>query len=163
MIDGRAWLTDNIEQARGVSEAAWKTVADFALLWSLFEAELCAAHASPYTLVSIADSLDDRALEEGVNAAFDYWRARYIEGASTNQRFNELFVETGGRTVAESILLADAPDERSKLKCALLIVYRLRNNLFHGTKEIRTFNDQKENLDHGTAVLATVMGWAGVR
>ena len=162
MVDGRVWLAANIEQARGVSDAAWKTVADFALLWSLFEAELCDAYADAPKLAKLADRFGGSALGEPMHQAFSFWRNRYVEGTGTNERFNELFKKPTGRNIAEPVLLAANPDDASKLRCILIVVYRLRNNLFHGNKEIRSFNDQKQNLDHGIAVLATIMESAGV-
>jgi len=130
--------------------------------WVLFEAKLCNRHANPNKVVSVADASGGQALDPCMQAALDYWKNRYVQHGATNQRFDELFVEQAGRNVAEPVLIAGAPDERAKLQCLLLIVYRLRNNLFHGNKEIHTFNDQKENLDHATAVLAKVMEWHGV-
>jgi hypothetical protein len=39
----------------------------------------------------------------------------------------------------------------------LMIVYRLRNNLFHGSKQIGNLNNQAENLNMGSKVLTAIM------
>jgi len=44
---------------------------------------------------------------------------------------------------------------------SLIIVYRLRNNLFHGLKEIGALNEQVQNLDVACRVLAIVLLLAG--
>lgn len=160
MVAGRAWLAANVDQAQGVSEDAWKVVSDFSLLWSLFEAKLCDTFADAPKLVGVANGFGGKALDAPMQEAFNYWRGRYVDAAGTNQRFNELFHRPIGRDIAGPILVSAPPDEAAKLRCLLLIVYRLRNNLFHGTKEIRTFNEQKDNLGHGCNVLANVMDWA---
>lgn len=44
----------------------------------------------------------------------------------------------------------------------MIIVYRLRNNLFHGLKEIPTLNDQIPNLDMACRALAAILSAYGV-
>jgi hypothetical protein len=39
----------------------------------------------------------------------------------------------------------------------MIIVYRLRNNLFHGLKSISTLNDQVTNLDMACRALAAIV------
>ena len=39
----------------------------------------------------------------------------------------------------------------------MIIVYRLRNNLFHGLKSIPTLNDQVANLNMACRALASIV------
>lgn len=44
---------------------------------------------------------------------------------------------------------------------ALLIVYRLRNNLFHGAKKLVSLSEQRPNLDTASAVLGAALLYGG--
>ena len=39
----------------------------------------------------------------------------------------------------------------------MIIVYRLRNNLFHGIKSVHMLNDQVQNLDNASHCLAAIL------
>lgn len=39
----------------------------------------------------------------------------------------------------------------------MIVIYRLRNNLFHGLKEIDTLNEQVRNLNEACQVLAAIV------
>jgi hypothetical protein len=52
------------------------------------------------------------------------------------------------------MLQTDAP---SQLLAVLIIVYRLRNNLFHGLKTLWMLNDQIFNLDKASRTLAAIV------
>jgi len=43
----------------------------------------------------------------------------------------------------------------------MIITYRLRNNLFHGLKEIKTLNDQVPNLTMACRALAAIAQVSG--
>lgn len=159
MVGGRAWLIAHSQHAGAVTEPAWNTVADFSILWQLFEAKLCDSRARNNKLKAIADSYAGRPFGVSLDEAFAYWKARYTLLGNTTWHFDDLFGGHDGREVVATALLADTPHAATRLEALLLIVLRLRNNLFHGGKEIETFNDQKDNLDHATAVLIQVLEW----
>lgn len=159
MVDGRAWLVANCQHAENVTQAAWKSVGDFSLVWQLFEAKLCDNRARNHKLKEIAVHNAWRGFPQQLAAGFAYWKDRYISHGQTTWHFGDLFGGHDGREFVADALMAEAPDDAVKIEALLLIVLRLRNNLFHGGKEIETFNSQKDNLDHATEVLVTVLGW----
>jgi len=57
----------------------------------------------------------------------------------------------------ESVLLGEANGKGAVLLALLIIIYRLRNNLFHGLKTLDILNDQVENLKTATYCLSIVL------
>ena len=55
---------------------------------------------------------------------------------------------------AGEYVLGTTIDPREVFEGLLVIVYRLRNNLFHGLKTFGELNDQRENLATGCSALA---------
>jgi hypothetical protein len=55
------------------------------------------------------------------------------------------------------VLRGEKRDPASQLLAVLIIVYRLRNNLFHGLKKVDGLNDQADNLNMACRTLASVL------
>lgn len=128
----------------------------FTLLWTLFEAQALGTQASAERIVDMSSRwereshLDVRWYEPG----FQYFKARYIEEGRTNGRFERLHFNDGRwRDLTLSTLCGwnDAPSNR--LSASLLIVHRLRNNFFHGTKWAYELKGQQENFEHASQLL----------
>jgi hypothetical protein len=162
MFEARKWLSDHIEAAKEITDATWEVVAGFALLWFLFEERLCGTDANRKILENIAQAFGKGPLTGPMNAAYAFWSNRYCTGRTTNTRFDELFAEPSGKSDTAAILLDPNAAPERRFFAMLMIVYRLRNNLFHGTKEIRNLNDQVEILGTGSRTLAAVMEHFGV-
>jgi hypothetical protein len=157
MFKARDWLAAQVPAAAGVTDQSWETVAGFALLWSLFEERLCGTEADKDELDNIASQYHAAALTEDMQAAYAYWHARYLTAVDAAARFDELFAWPQGRGDVHDILADANPTLQSQVFAQLMIVYRLRNNLFHGVKKIETFNDQRDNLLFASKVLAAIM------
>jgi hypothetical protein len=161
MVDGKAWLVAKSVYAGAVTPEAWKkTVADFSLIWQLFEAKLCDNRARINKLKAIAAGYAARRFRPSLGEAFDYWQDRYISAGNTTWNFEGMFGGHEGKAFVADQLRAGFANNADTLAVLLLIVMRLRGNLFHGAKDIADFNEQKHNLDHGTLVLVTVLDWA---
>jgi len=162
MFNARDWLAANIQAAAGVSDQSWETVAGFALLWSLFEERMCGTEAKKDVLEDIARQYTARTLTNDMQSAYAYWVDRYLiaEGAAT--KFDELFDRLSGKADVQAILIDSSPALDRQVFALLMIVYRLRNNLFHGVKRIETFNDQGENLQMASRALASLLEHFGI-
>lgn len=162
MFEARKWLSDHIVAAQGNTDATWEVVAGFALLWFLFEERKCGTNANKKVFEGLAQQFGKGPLTDPMNAAYAFWVNRYCAGGTTNMRFDELFAEPSGKGDTAKVLLDPNAAPNRRFFALLMIVYRLRNNLFHGTKEIRNLIDQTENLDMGSRTLAAVMEHFGV-
>lgn len=126
-----------------------KPVQDFALIWNLFESVVCGKFA---TVDKVKNAVEVVARQGCLDATpyekfLEYFRNRYgprdgdyahiWKGLSpTNHNKNSWPIILG--------TLTGQNNEVDNVKGLLLIAYRIRNNLFHGHKEIRTLNAQAE-------------------
>lgn len=63
--------------------------------------------------------------------------------------------------LVENVLLNNDNSTINRIHAILLITYRLRNNLFHGAKDIRYLDGQRENLRFASHLLKTVLEVSG--
>ncbi|AMO36446.1 hypothetical protein AC731_005555 [Thauera humireducens] len=87
-----------------------------------------------------------------------FWTFRYREPEGFSARFADLrFRANDQREVVEGVLLGTHGGLNEKLLSLMVIVYRLRNNLFHGLKTIDMLNKQVQNLDTASRCLGALV------
>lgn len=137
-----------------LSEAERKAIANFALIWSLFEAQLFDNYVT-------AKKLIDKALEwakdedyDFIDANLDYFKQRYVENTEFSYRFEHLhFRKNDYEELVKNVLLSQDNELTSKLACCLLIIWRFRNNYFHGLKWAYQFQEQRENFEVSNLIM----------
>ena len=67
------------------------------------------------------------------------------------------FKKPDKKELVQEVLESDNPSKQNIIKALLIIVYRLRNNLFHGKKRLETLNTQIDNFKITNKLLATVI------
>lgn len=145
-----------------LSEAELRGIADFTLLWSAFENQVCGTRASPATLLAIPGRL---ALREQLHLApfaeaLAYFRDRYWQNGEVTYHFHRLHPDEDGRRyipLLRAVVMGGETDTAKVLQGILLIVYRYRNNLFHGSKWDDGIAGQLDNFRHACNVLMAVM------
>jgi hypothetical protein len=142
-----------------LQEETFAVVANFTLIWNIFEDTACGTHACVQTFELLAEGLarDLTALPE-IDKALAFWSRRYWTGSEFNSRFASLcFRGNDRRTLVEGVLKGEKHDLFSKTLAVMIIAYRLRNNLFHGIKAVATLNQQTSNLDTATRALSAIL------
>ncbi len=148
-----------------IKEEDIKSVLHFALLWNMFESIGCNKSASIHTIQTFIENLFTQSrLNESDFARFlEYFQNRYITNGVTNTTFDSLKSSNEGtrerqaRELAESVLKNKTTDVKDKVLALFYIVYRLRNNLFHGVKNVATLKSQIDNFNVANETLATVL------
>ena len=120
-------------------------IRDFTLLWNLFES-LCFddKFANMNKINNIIDSKIDLFEEEKYKNIFDYFYDRY---KNDNNKFRKLNLRNSEKELVKKVLNDEYNNKNNKLKFIMAIIYRYRNNLFHGEKEMRYIRFQKENFE----------------
>jgi hypothetical protein len=59
--------------------------------------------------------------------------------------------------LVEAVIQGASNDPRDRMLALLIVVWRLRNNLFHGAKWAYQIRSQRENFHHANAVLMRVL------
>jgi len=119
-------------------------IRDFALLWNLFEALCCNKNANMSKINSIIDSKIELFDEIKYQDIFDYFYNRY---KNDSRKFNALKLRNGEKELVKKILNDEYEDKNNRLKFIMAIIYRFRNNLFHGEKDMKYIRLQKENFE----------------
>jgi hypothetical protein len=160
MIDPENWLA---RYAIGYSElgsSERQAIAHFALLWSFFEARLMNNRAAVPSILAKIEELRSRdvLIAEAFAGPLKYFKNRYYRNESFTPLFEDLnFKKNGSRPLVESVLSGQASDAGSIVAALLLIVVRLRNNLFHGEKWAYGIREQETNFLNANQILMLVM------
>jgi hypothetical protein len=158
------WLKNYGARFQNMREEDMPSVLDFCLVWNLFESTFCNRNVSVPKIRKAVEKLHSsgKLTKEGFGPYLHYFEERYLErssgGCRTNTTFDNLkFRPSDDRKLVESVLKGEIDDRSSVLSALLIIVYRFRNNLFHGEKEISTLYGQNENFTVANRLLAKVL------
>lgn len=136
-------------------------IRDFTLLWGLFEGSAMSTEGSQSkVLAAVARMPLPDPLAPEVAEALAFWRNRYWQGGKTTAAFAALYFRPNAhRTLVIEVLSGARGSDADILGALLLIILRLRNNLFHGVKWQYFLEDQYENFTHANDVLMAAIGW----
>lgn len=120
----------------------------FTLLWTLFEAQDLDSNASVRKISEKVENIDPQLIN---NAWFkehlSYFSNRYVQDGVTNYHFDHLHLRNKDNPdLVRAVLTGECVDPASQLIVCLTIVYRFRNNFFHGLKWAYGLQDQLENF-----------------
>lgn len=131
------WLSNRVPGFAMLSREERDGIIDFSFLWSLFEGKVMDGRCDvprirEYVLhryqLGLFQSLD-------CEPYIGYLKNRYYGDGEVTDYYNGLHLERSGNPieVIEILRNKESPKEIKIIGC-LIIVYRLRNNLFHGEK-----------------------------
>lgn len=161
-FDATKWLAENTHGGTELSPEAREAVANFTTMWNFFESTLCENRASVAALTRISERFDADRVAPDTNQALEeclaFWQFRYRTPHGFGRRFEGLYFRPNDkRAHVEAVLNGGTDNPRDRLLALMIIVFRLRNNLFHGLKSLEMLNDQVENLATASRCLAAVM------
>jgi len=165
MFDATAWLERNAPGYGQLPDEARNAITEFSLLWSLFESQILNESASASAIIKKCEFLDASGLlhERDFVDCLSYFQTRYSEYGTLGPRFEGLYLRKNDkRDLVAKVILGGEASVAEKLAACLIVVYRYRNNYFHGIKWAYRFHDQLENFQHSNRLLAYVMDSAWV-
>jgi len=154
------WLTQNVPGYNELSEEERKEIMQFSLLWSFFEAQVLNTSASPRSIQTKIISWANLVLLNlhDFEKYRDYFSQRYTENGNTNYRFQHLHLRNSdNRNLIERVLKKEANEVSDVVAALLIIVYRYRNNFFHGIKWEYGFKEQLENFRISNELLVQML------
>lgn len=137
-----------------------RAIYDFSLLWSLFEAKIMDGKAQADRITAQVDSwAEENTLRTDQYAAeLAFFRARYFKNGEPTEHFYGLNLRERDNPGTVAAVLSGADDTpRNQMLTLLMIVWRFRNNLFHGAKWTIEMREQHDNFSHGGAVLMRLL------
>jgi hypothetical protein len=160
MIDPEEWLTNFAPGYAGLKHSERQAIAYFCFLWSLFEAQKLKRAASAKSIVEHVQRFQSQDRLQGCDfeRPLAYFKNRYF----SNKEFTPLFFGLNfracdRRSMVEVVLSGKEKNLDYVVVALLLIVYRLRNNLFHGEKWAYGIAEQEGNFTNANYVLMEAM------
>lgn len=153
------WIIENLEHPEVLELKTLNSLGNFTMMWAIFEASEGEERNNMLGQITLFSTrLAEHAPVNLVDEEFTYWKARYIANGGPTNKFRHLRLSDDRQV---ELLLKTLSTEQSafrdKLECCLLIVYRYRNNMFHGMKDVRKLNDQEQNFLMATSLLQKVL------
>lgn len=153
------WIATRLVSAEHLNPVALKAVENFTLMWNVFEGLLCNNRANVKRLEIVAQEISsNHKCQSQMESLFRYYIDRYYNQTGFTDAFRTLNFRSGDREEeVAAILTCENPDFKSKVFALLIILYRIRNNLFHGLKSIDMLNRQAVNLNVACNALAIII------
>ena len=135
-----------------------QTVWEFLLLWNLFENKIFDTEFNVHKAEEYSEFMDVN--EEQVEDCFNFFKSHYTTETSINHKFESLkFRATDGKDEVAKVLIGGSSSTYDKVSSIIVIIYRLRCNLFHGIKDVRKLNQQKNLFEHANMFLIKCLGY----
>jgi len=127
----------------------------FTLLWTLFEAQVLDTSASVKKISEKVAGIEQQNIDGGwFEEHLVYFSNRYIENGGTNYHFEQLHLRKNDNpALVRSVLTGEDTSSVSQLIACLTIIFRFRNNFFHGIKWAYGLRDQLANFTHSASLL----------
>jgi len=150
----KKWLEGN-RYYSALDESKLTSIFYFTLIWNLFEKELCGNDAAIRTHPKmVAEKYSDALADKLVEEVYSHFLDRYVENGQITPLFNGFKfgrnAQDGQRYkdfVSETLLSVEACRIK-QVQALLYIAFRLRNNLYHGIKDVSKLYEQNENFRH---------------
>ena len=145
-----------------IDDAKYTEFWNFVILWNLFESRL---FERDFSVTEAKDKMTFNVSEDKINAAFDYIKKRYFnENLTPNELFDKLgfrnkqrnenrkkkvakeLIETHDEKKVKAIIANANCELADKALAVTIIIYRYRNNFFHGEKNIVSLTRQEGNF-----------------
>lgn len=159
----KQWLENN-RYYPAIDETKLTSIFYFSLVWNIFEKECCDKYAEiGFHPRCLSKLLSDKVNMALVDTVFMYFKNRYVVNAKINSIFNgfQFGRENNDGQVykdfTRKVLINHNPSNQEKLQALLYIAFRLRNNLFHGIKEVEKLYEQNENFKQINSLLMAII------
>jgi hypothetical protein len=148
------WINKHLNL--GTKKKNIKSTLMFTLFWNLFEHETC---YDWFNINTIRDLINraNLSIYEFIEY-YDYFKKRYTINGDINERFETLnFRNQTDREYVRNTFRNPTPSNEELISSLFLVIQRLRNNIFHGLKEISTLEIQEPNFNIANKAIATFL------
>lgn len=152
------WIKLHFNDGPHLDPECLQAVQNFTLMWNLFESLLCGNFAKVSVFEQIVTRHEFKEPSAPLVNSFSYFRSRYVSNGNFTPLFGGLrFRRNDRQEVVEKVLKSEFPSLSEIVLATILIVYRLRNNLFHGLKSVSTLTNQTDNMNVAARALAAII------
>jgi hypothetical protein len=150
------WLKSNAPRFDELTADEVAAILHFTLLWSLFEAKVLSNNASSNRVLALVHDWEARHILDAskFHQPIEYFKSRYFNNGDFTYYFDGLRLRPNDTPeLVKNVLRGANSDPADSVAALLIIVYRLRNNLFHGEKWSYELRDQFENFTNANQAL----------
>lgn len=154
------WLEAHAPGFKNLPDADRCAIYEFTFLWSLFEAQVMDNFARADRIRKKVDEWAAAGVldMEHFDADLAYFRNRYFTAGQLTYHFSHLGLRSQDHLAIVQGVIEGATDHpRDRMLALLMIIWRLRNNLFHGAKWAYGLSDQSENFNHASSILMRLL------
>lgn len=154
------WLLEKVPGFQVLTEADFTAIFNFTFLWSLFEAQIMGNFARADLICTKVDEWQAAGTlnTDQYGPELAYFKQRYFANGAVTHHFEHLHLRPADQPdIVRSVIDGSNNDPRDRLLTVLLIVWRFRNNLFHGEKWAYQLQGQLTNFTHANAVLMRLL------
>ena len=160
-FDPLLWVNEYTQPAIPVSADVFAPILQFSLMWNLFERDACVRDANPTSI----EKAVNKAFADGILSAqpfqehLTYFRnLANRHGPGLEPYFAALkLTNERAKYVVGGVLNGSLNDPNNVVYALLLIAHRIRNNLFHGEKDVVMLHTQAELFQVVNSLLATYL------
>ncbi len=154
------WLKATAPGFNHLSGDEQSAISDFSLLWSLFESRILDTKGSAAAIANAVDAWQKAGTLDALSLdpELAYFRQRYFADGDFTYHFNHLHLRKNDQeALVRAVVDGSDSDPRDCLVAVLIIVFRYRNNLFHGVKWQYKLEGQLDNFNAANTVLMKVL------
>ncbi|MEZ0472892.1 hypothetical protein [Luteimonas salinilitoris] len=162
-MDAIQWLERNAEGFAALQPSERTAPMHFSLLWSYFEAEALHANGSSNAVTAWVRELhrQGKLNPATFSPAIGYFKDRYFQGGHYTHRFDSLHLRANDSPdLVKAVLSGDNHDPVDSIVALFIIIYRFRNNYFHGPKWAYNLQGQLRNFTVANdSLMAAMDAW----
>jgi len=154
------WLCKKAAGFNDLSDDEREAIMHFSLLWSFFEAEALDTKASADRIIKLVRKWEsDGCLNITPFApSLAYFRDRYFNHDKATDNFNGLHLRRNDSpALVSAVLKGENTNQIDCVAVLLIVVFRLRNNLFHGVKWAYGIRGQLGNFTNANGALIAAL------
>lgn len=159
-MDTIRWLEQKAAGFGALTERERAAPMHFSLLWSYFEAEALHTNGSSNAVAAWIRNLNaqGRLNAAAFSAALDYFKNRYFSQGDFTHHFQSLNLRPNDSPdLVKAVLSGVNPDPVESVVVLFIVIYRFRNNYFHGPKWAYHLQDQLNNFNMANDSLMSAM------
>jgi hypothetical protein len=154
------WLKTKAPGFNQLSEEELSAIADFTLLWTLFECRILNNRGNAKKICEAVEAWPNSETSDAIefDAELQYFRNRYFANGTFTEHYGQLkFRPPDKEELVNAVISGKDADPVHILQAALIIVFRYRNNFFHGLKWQYELKGQLENFSNANSILKKVL------
>ncbi len=159
-LNGVHWLEEQVAEFGNLKDEEKSEIIDFCMLWSFFEGRYLNENGNVNSIREFATKFEKNGgfTKLKLDECVKYFVDRYVADGEFTHSHESLYLEKSGNPPEVNQMLKEVSSTTSeKLIGCLVIIYRFRNNLFHGVKWQYNFLGQLDNFTHANKLLMKLM------